>query len=151
MASSPQMLGYCLLWFKLIPPWDFGYEFYLYNPNYWACASFGWCRVLSLWRELADLRKKKAELELQLHSLEEKEKNLRERARILEEKLAIQELERNLKAKHDVVEQLESRIRELERKLGQSQTETYVINPKPEEAELGTPKYLFRNGNDVRS
>ena len=60
-------------------------------------------------------------------------------------------MERNLKAKHDVVEQLESRIRELERKLGQSQTETYAINPKPEEAEPGTPKYLFRNGNDVRS
>ena len=103
-----------------------------------------------MWRELADLRKKKAELELQYILLRRRRK-IFVKGRILEEKLAIQELERNLKAKHDVVEQLESRIRELERKLGQSQTETYVINPKPEEAEPGTPKYLFRNGNDVRS
>jgi len=60
------------------------------------------------------------------------------------------ELERTLKAKHDSVEQLESRIRELEGKLGRSQPETYVIKPEPEEAKFGTPKYLFRNEDNTR-
>lgn len=70
---------------------------------------------LSVWHELEDLQKKRAELEFQLHSLEEKERTLEEKARIMQEKLAIQELGEHLKIKHDAVEQLETKIMELEK------------------------------------
>jgi len=55
---------------------------------------------------------------------------LEERARLLEEKLAIQQLEEKLKIKTETVEKLESRINELERKLKPSPT--VVAAPEPE-------------------
>jgi|GEM_PF-1499027 predicted RNase H-like nuclease (RuvC/YqgF family) len=75
---------------------------------------------LTLWHEIEDLQKKKAELEFQLRSLEEKEKTLEERARLLEEKLAIKELEQKLRIKTESIEKLESRIGELEQRLNLS-------------------------------
>lgn len=97
---------------------------------------------LSLWHEIEDLQKKKAELEFQLHSVEEKEKTLEERARLLEEKLAIQQLEEKLKIKAESVEKLESRINELEQKLNSS-SPTVVATTEPE-----TPKNV--NGYSLR-
>jgi len=69
-----------------------------------------WCASLTLWHEIEDLQKKKAELEFQLRSLEEKEKTLEERARLLEEKLAIKELEQKLRIKTESIEKLEQRL-----------------------------------------
>lgn len=73
---------------------------------------------LTLWHEIEDLQKKKAELEYQLRSLEEKERTLEERARLLEEKLAIKELEQRLRIKTESIEKLEARINDLEQRLG---------------------------------
>jgi chromosome segregation ATPase len=86
---------------------------------------------LTLWHEIEDLQKKKAELEFQLRSIEEKEKTLEERARLLEEKLAIQQLEEKLKTKTEAVEKLETKINELEQKL--SPSPTIIAAPEPEQ------------------
>lgn len=77
-------------------------------------------RKLTLWHEIEDLQKKKAELEFQLRSLGEKEKSLEEKARLLEEKLAIKELEQKLKLKTESIEKLEARINDLEQRLSAS-------------------------------
>ncbi len=63
------------------------------------------------------MQKKKAELEFQVHSMEEREKNLLERSRLMQERLEIQELEGNLKLKHESVERLETKLSELGRKM----------------------------------
>jgi predicted RNase H-like nuclease (RuvC/YqgF family) len=98
---------------------------------------------LTLWNEIEDLQKKKAELEFQLHSIEEKEKTLEEKARLLEEKLAIQQLEQKLKIKTETVEKLESRINELEQNLNPSPTLTAVPEPEPE-TQQNTTSYSLR-------
>lgn len=89
---------------------------------------------LTLWHEIEDLQKKKAELEFQLHSLEEKEKILEERARLLEEKLAIKELEQKVRIKTESIEKLESRISDLEHRLGISTD--IMAAPEPEQAKV---------------
>ncbi|MDH5783627.1 MAG: hypothetical protein OEZ35_08225 [Candidatus Bathyarchaeota archaeon] len=60
---------------------------------------------------------KKAELKSKFQSLEETEKTLVVRMRLLQEKLTIQMLEQRIKAKLASVEELKSKIRELEKKL----------------------------------
>ena len=60
---------------------------------------------------------KKAELKSKFQSLEETEKTLAVRMRVLQEKLTIQMLEQQIKAKLASVEELKSKIRELEKKL----------------------------------
>ena len=92
---------------------------------------------MSLWHEIEDLQKKKAELEFQLHSIEEKEKTLAERARMLEEKLAIHELEEHLKIKNETVEKLESRVRDLERRLKEPETSAIVNEPETKQNTSG--------------
>ena len=91
-----------------------------------------WCASLTLWHEIEDLQKKKAELEFQLRSLEEKEKTLEERARLLEEKLAIKELEQKLRIKTESIEKLEFRISELEQRLGVSADVVAVPRMEPQ-------------------
>lgn len=88
------------------------------------------CTQLTLWQEIQDLKKKKAELEFQLHSIEEKEKTLEEKAKLLEEKWEIHQLEEKIKIKTDGIQKLESRINELEQKLGKSETTT-IVTPEP--------------------
>jgi predicted RNase H-like nuclease (RuvC/YqgF family) len=100
---------------------------------------------LTLWHEIEDLQKKKAELEFQLHSIEEKEKTLEERARLLEEKLAIQQLEEKLKTKTEVVEKLETKVNELEQRLSPS-LNTMVA----EESEIQTETQQNNNGYSLR-
>ena len=67
--------------------------------------------------ELEELLKKKTELKNKLQSIEGTEKALIVRMKILEEKLTIQVLERRIKAKLAVLEELRSKIRELESRL----------------------------------
>lgn len=76
---------------------------------------------MSLTTEPEELVNEKAKLIQILQSLDEEQKYLRKRFRIVEEKLAIQELEEKIKAKRAVVEQLKSKIRELEEKLKEPQ------------------------------
>lgn len=71
--------------------------------------------------QLEQLQRKKAELENALRSLDEKEKNLGASMTITEEKWAVHELEEKVKAKRAIVEQLESKKRELENKLKEPQ------------------------------
>jgi predicted nucleic acid-binding Zn-ribbon protein len=88
---------------------------------------------LTYWVELADLQKKKAELEFQLHSVGEKKKTLKETIKILEERLAIQELDEQLKSDHETLEQLESKVKDLENRLKepQKEPETSTITKEP--------------------
>jgi len=58
-------------------------------------------------------------LEKELRRLEEKERNLGASIKVTEEKRAVQELEEKLKAKRAIVEQLESRKRNLENRLNE--------------------------------
>ncbi len=58
-------------------------------------------------------------MEKELRRLEEKERNLGASIKVTEEKRAVQELEEKLKAKRAIVEQLESRKRNLENRLNE--------------------------------
>jgi len=99
---------------------------------------------LSMWHELEDIEKKKAELEFQLCSMAEKERTLEERAKILEERLVIQELEEHLKVKHEVVERLEFKIRDLEKRLeGPIKELETSITTEEQDAKSGAFRYLF--------
>lgn len=67
--------------------------------------------------ELEELRKRKTQLENELRSFDEQEKAIGTSLRMLEEKMAVHELEEKVKAKRAAVEQLESRKRNLEDQL----------------------------------
>ena len=67
--------------------------------------------------EFEKLQTKKAELEAESVSLKEKQKNMEERMMILEEKIAIEELNNNNKATREAIAQLETKINGLETKL----------------------------------
>ncbi|MCK5562595.1 hypothetical protein KAI30_00355 [Candidatus Bathyarchaeota archaeon] len=69
--------------------------------------------------QLEQIHRTKAELEKELRRLEEKERNLGASIKVTEEKRAVQELEEKLKAKRAIVEQLESRKRNLENRLNE--------------------------------
>lgn len=69
--------------------------------------------------QLEQIHRTRAELEKELRHLEEKERNLGASIKVTEEKRAVQELEEKLKAKRAIVEQLESRKRNLENRLNE--------------------------------
>lgn len=69
--------------------------------------------------QLEQIHRTKAELEKELRRLEEKERNLGASIKVTEEKRTVQELEEKLKAKRAIVEQLESRKRNLENRLNE--------------------------------
>ena len=71
--------------------------------------------------ELDELVKEKAQLTRMLQSMGEEEKYLGKRFRIVEEKLAVQELKAKVKAKRAVLEQLKSKIGELEKRFKEPQ------------------------------
>jgi len=70
-------------------------------------------------QELERLQKLRTELESRLASVEDEHKTVEEDIRILKEKLAIQELEKKLKEKQDVLAGLRIEKNELEDKMGQ--------------------------------
>jgi len=72
---------------------------------------------MSLSAELEELLMKNAELKNKLQSIERTEKTLVIKMKVLEEKLTIQVLEQRIKTKLAVVEELQSKIRELENRL----------------------------------
>jgi len=76
---------------------------------------------LSLTTELEGLVGEKAQLKGMLQSIEEEEKYLGKRLRIVEEKIEIKVLKEKIKAKRAVVEQLKSRIWNLEKRLKETQ------------------------------
>jgi uncharacterized coiled-coil protein SlyX len=71
--------------------------------------------------ELDELLREKAQLTRMLQSMAEEEKYLGKRFRIVEEKLEIQELKEKVKAKRAVLEQLKSKIGELEKRFKEPQ------------------------------
>jgi len=71
--------------------------------------------------ELEELLGKKAQLNGMLQSIEEEEKDLGQRLRIVQEKIEIQVLKEKIKAKRAVVEQLKSKIWNLEKRLKEPQ------------------------------
>jgi len=79
---------------------------------------------LSLWHELENLQKKKADLEDQLISLEERSKILEQKLKDQEERVHV--LIDQLKSKTQVVEKLESTIIELEKKLKKPEREPEI-------------------------
>jgi len=81
---------------------------------------------LSLSAELEQLEKKRAELKSEWESIEHREKTLANSVKILEEKLAVQELEETVKARRAALEQLENKKMNLEKKLKVPQK-----NPEP--------------------
>ena len=74
--------------------------------------------------QLEEIEKKRVELKNELQYIEQKERALGESIRILEEKLAIRELEDRVKLKRQAMDRLASRKRDLERRLSEPQ-------PKP--------------------
>ncbi len=67
----------------------------------------------------------------------EKQKNLEERVKVLEENIAIEELENSNKATHETISQLESRVKGLEQRLKE-------VSKVPE-----TPKPTFEIKSEV--
>ncbi len=76
---------------------------------------------MSLTTELEGLLKEREQLKNMWQSLDEEEKFLGKRLRIVEEKLAVQDLKGKIMAKRAVVDQLKSKIRELEKRLEEPQ------------------------------
>jgi len=68
-------------------------------------------------QELEEMGTRKIELENELQSLNGREKTLIERISSIEEKMALHDLDKKVKAKREAVNQLECRIKELEAKL----------------------------------
>lgn len=73
--------------------------------------------------EIETLRSKKEELKCELEVEMQKEKSLEENIKILEEKLAIRDIEEKLEAKRESVEKLESIRNELELQFNQPKTQ----------------------------
>jgi len=67
--------------------------------------------------ELETLRAKKTELEAESHALKETQKSIENRVKMLEEQVAIEELQKNNKALREIVNQLENKKAQLENKL----------------------------------
>jgi len=95
---------------------------------------------LSKPNEYEKLQTKRTELEAQSLSLKEEQKNLEDRVMILEEKIAIEELESNNKVAREAITQLETKLNGLEAKLhGASpmlKTPEVAKEPEPETANV---------------
>lgn len=76
---------------------------------------------MSMTTETEGLLREKAQLKKTLQDVEDEEKYLGEKLRIIEEKLEIQGLREKIRAKRVVVDQLKSKIRELEGRLKEPQ------------------------------
>ena len=76
---------------------------------------------MSVSTQLEQIQKKKAELKNELQSMEHKERGLGESIKVLEEKMMIHDLEERVKAKRAIVERLEFRKRDLEKRLKEPQ------------------------------
>jgi len=85
--------------------------------------------------KLEQLQKKKAELETTLKSLRDKEKTLGADVKILEEEVAIQEIEEQLKAKRAIVKRLETKQRGLKKRLKSPKKKAKKKAPAEEESE----------------
>lgn len=75
---------------------------------------------MSKTKNLDELRAARIELEDESHFLEETKKSMEIRVNILEEKIAIQELENNNEAARKSVARLKSEVKTLENKLNQT-------------------------------
>ncbi len=89
--------------------------------------------------ELEQIQKKKSELANELRSMEQREKALAEGIKILEEKFAIQELEEQVKAKRAALDRLESKRKELEKRIKEPQKNPQPL-PKPSTPGPHVPK-----------
>lgn len=72
--------------------------------------------IMSTTIGLEELLREKAQLTRILQSIVEEEKHLGQKLRIVEEKIAVQELKDKIKAKRAVMEQLKTKIIELEKR-----------------------------------
>lgn len=90
---------------------------------------------MSLSAELEQLEKKRAELKSEWESIQHREQRLTDSVLILEEKLAVQELEEKVKGRRAALEQLENKKKNLEKKLKapQEHTEPASTPQKPAE------------------
>ncbi|MCW3977847.1 MAG: hypothetical protein NWE77_07940 [Candidatus Bathyarchaeota archaeon] len=90
---------------------------------------------MSLSAELEQLEKKRAELKSEWESIQHREQRLTDSVVILEEKLAVQELEEKVKGRRAALEQLENKKKNLEKKLKapQEHTEPASTPQKPAE------------------
>ncbi|NIV44161.1 hypothetical protein GWN49_04690 [Candidatus Bathyarchaeota archaeon] len=95
---------------------------------------------MSLTSELEQLVNEKSQLGRLLQSLEQEEKYLGTRFRVVEEKLAILALKEQVRSKRASVEQLKSKIGELERRLKDPQARSHAaddeVSSKNEPAEV---------------
>ena len=84
--------------------------------------------------ELEEQQRLVYELKEQYKSMEQEEKDLNEKTRILEAKLVVEDLREKIKVKSEAINQLHSRVKELEGKLGSEET----ISTE-EQAQMNTP------------
>jgi uncharacterized membrane-anchored protein len=96
---------------------------------------------MSVTAETDGLQGEKAQLKKILQDMEDEEKYLAERLRVVEEKLEIQGLKSKISAKRMVVDQLKSRIGELEGRLREPQRE-----PEPAQVQTASTPQTTENG-----
>lgn len=91
--------------------------------------------------EIETLRSKKDELKCELETEIQKEKSLEENIKILEEKLAIRDIEEKLTTKRESIKKLESTKAELENQFNQPKAppakEEATKNEQPKEDPMG--------------
>lgn len=91
---------------------------------------------MSLSKEVEELQKERSLLTNILQSIEKEEEYLRKRLGVLGENLAIQELKMKIKARRAIVEQLKSKVSDLEKRLTESQKQLDVPpSPQPQVSE----------------
>lgn len=95
---------------------------------------------MSLVTELEQLQRKKLELKDRLNSIEETEKTLVVRMKVLEERLVIQALEKQIQVKLASIEKLKSRMRELQDRLGKPQKREGEVIARPTPAISRQPR-----------
>jgi peptidoglycan hydrolase CwlO-like protein len=84
-------------------------------------------------KELEQLRNRRTELEGKSRSLEEEQNDLVNRVKMLEESIAIEELESGNKTRQDAIGQLKSKIDELEQRLKNVSIGQQGSRPEPVE------------------
>jgi hypothetical protein len=91
--------------------------------------------------ELEEQQKLVFDLKEKLQSMETEEKDLTEKVRVLETKLVVQDLQGKVKVKSEAIDQLRSKVEELEEKLkSNKKPETEEALPKDEEMQLVQPQ-----------
>jgi predicted nuclease with TOPRIM domain len=95
--------------------------------------------------EIEEQQRRASDLKEQLRSLESDEKQLNEKVKLLETRLEVQGLEGKVKVKSDVIDQLRSKVSELEGRLTSGGTP-----PEPAAVQVNAPEKVTSSTEEIQ-